>query len=193
MTGCLHLGIAALLVVCWPLLPAFGAQTTLRGVAIERRIDADPLSTDIPTVVPLIVRLSLGERSSDADSMLARLEEHLASYQSRNIAVVLALGALPPTETELEPWRQFIRGVAERARGRVAAFQIGDVRPGAVPDVNRYVYLLRLAAVQIKSVDVDALVIQGGVPPVASDWENHVLAGGAQAYIDGLAINRGVP
>ena len=72
--------------------------------------------------------------------------------------------------SDVEPWRQFVRAVAERSRGNVAGYQIGEVPAGAAPDVNRYVYLLKLAAVQIRSVDSGALVLQGRIPASEVDW-----------------------
>ncbi len=58
-----------------------------------------------------------------------------------------------------------------------------------MPDVGRYVYLLKLAAVQIRSVDSAALVLQGALPASEVDWEGRVLAAGAGPYVDGLAID----
>jgi hypothetical protein len=188
MTGWVRRALAALLFVLGPLTPALAADLTLRGVAIERNVDADPLPADVPQIVPTIVRLSIDRSSNDADTRIARLDQSLTSYQSRNIAVVIALGPVPQSDAEVEQWRQFIRAVAERARGRVAAFQVGEVRAGESPDVSRYVYLLRLAAVQIRSVDPDALVLQGSLPPAEAAWEGRVLASGAQAYVDAFAI-----
>ena len=103
--------------------------------------------------------------------------------------VVLALGRVPAADGDVEPWRQFVRAVAERSRGHVAGYQVGEVQAGAAPDVNRYVYLLKLAAVQIRAVDSDALVLQGGIPASEVDWQGRVFAAGAGPYVDGIALD----
>src|SRR6185503_18102877 len=103
----------------------------------------------------------------------------LALYKDRQTQVILALGALPATDGGLEPWRRFVRAVAERGRGKVAGYQVGQIQSGAVPDVGRYVYLLKLAAVQIRSVDSAALFLQGAVPAADLEWQGRVLAAGA--------------
>jgi hypothetical protein len=54
--------------------------------------------------------------------------------------------------------------------------------------VNRYVYLLKLAAVQIRSLDPDALILQGAIPVSATEWETLVFAQGTAPYVDGVAV-----
>jgi hypothetical protein len=170
---------------------ARGADVTLRGIVIDRPLDSEPLPADLPTTVPTIVRLSIGQAWSSeatAGAALQRLDDALGVYQKRNVRVVLSLGNLPPDESS-EAWRQFVRAVAVRGRGRVAAYQIGAIQPGSTPDVNRYVYLLKLAAVQIRSVDEGGLVLQGAIPASEVDWLARVFGAGAGAYVDGLAID----
>jgi hypothetical protein len=169
---------AVIVAACVLFAPARGlaADATgpkLRGIAIDQRLDAEPLPADLPRIVPTIVRLSVEDTTfagPAADAALARLQVVLGVYQSRRMTVVLALGRLPSADSDVEPWRQFIRAVAARSRGNVAGYQIGEVQAGAAVDVNRYVYLLRLAAVQIRSVDSGALVVQGGIPASDVDW-----------------------
>jgi hypothetical protein len=164
---------------------------TLRGIAIDERLNDEPLPADLPRIVPTIVRLSIDDTAfsgADADAILARLQVVLGVYQSRRMTVVLNLGRLPAAESDVEPWRQFIRAVVGRSRGAVVGYQIGDTRAGATPDVNRYVYLLKLAAVQIRSVDSSALLFQGAIPAGDADWEGRVLTA-AGPYVDGIALN----
>jgi hypothetical protein len=173
-------------------LAAESNVTKLRGIAIDRRLDAGPLPADLPRTVPTIVRLSIEETAFTgpaADATFTRLRDALGLYESRQITVVLALGHVPAADSDVEPWRQFVRVVAERSRGKVAGYQIGEVQAGAAPDVNRYVYLLKLAAVQIRAVDSDALVLQGGIPASEVDWQGRVFAAGAGPYIDGIALD----
>ena len=105
------------------------------------------------------------------------------------MTVVLALGAHSSGRQRHRAVASVLRAVAERSRGNVAGYQIGEVQTGATPDVNRYVYLLKLAAVQIRAVDSDALVLQGGIPASEVDWQGRVFAAGAGPYIDGIALD----
>jgi hypothetical protein len=169
---------------------AASAAPPLRGVAVEERLDAEPLPSDLPANLPLIVRLTINPEQftgQNADAALERLQERLALYQTRKVLVVLAIGAFPATDDAVEPWRQFIRAVAALGRGKVAAYQVGDVQADT-PAVDRFVYLLKLASVQIRSVDSAALVIQGNVPAAAAEWLQRVFAAGTGPYVDGIAI-----
>ncbi len=74
-------------------------------------------------------------------------------------------------------------------RGQVVGYQIGHVVAGTLPDVNRYVYLLKLAAVQIRSIDPDAIVLQGRIPETAIEWQERVLAAALGPYVDGFALD----
>ena len=81
----------------------------------------------------------------------------------------------------------------DRWRNEVAAtspvIKSAAFATGAAPDVSRYAYLLKLAAVQLRSVDPDALVLQGAVSASEVEWEGRVLAAGAGPYVDGMAID----
>jgi hypothetical protein len=168
------------------------AETSLRGIAIDQRLDADPLPDDLSPGVPTIVRVSIDRTvfaGSAVDAPLARLESLLDVYGKRRTRVVIALGALPATDEQVEPWREYLRAVAERGRDRVAAYQIGGIARGAPPDVNRYVYLLKMAALQIRSVDTTALVLQGAISSAETEWESRVFAAGVAPYVDGVALD----
>ena len=174
------------------LAPARGlaAETTLRGIAIDQRLDDEPLAA--VAGAPMIVRLSIEQpvfSGASADAAFTRLQSQLDLYETRSVRVVLALGSVPPADDVVESWRLFIRAIAERSRGKVVGYQIGSVQAGAAPDVNRYVYLLKLAAVQIRSVDSDAVVLQGLIPASEVEWQRRVFAAGAGPYVDGVAVD----
>jgi hypothetical protein len=180
------------------LAPARGlaADAKLRGIAIDQPLAAEPPPADLLQSAPTIIRLSMEETAFTGPAVgavITRLQAVLGVYQSRHATVVLALGRVPAADSDVEAWRQFLQLVAERSRGRVAGYQIGAVQAGAPPDVNRYVYLLKLAAVQIRAVDSDALVLQGGIPASEIDWQGRVLAAGAGPYVDGIALDGPAP
>jgi hypothetical protein len=192
MTVCARLAMAVAAFALLAPTPGLAADTKLRGIAIDRRLDDDLLAADWPRTVPTIVRLSIDQLAfadPTANATLERLRVLLGVYQGRNMQVVLALGAVPTTDGDVEPWRQFIRAVAEISRGKVAGYQIGEIQADAAPDVNRYVYLLKLAAVQIRSVDSGALILQGRIPESEVDWQGRVFAAGAGPYVDGVALD----
>ena len=61
------------------LAPARGlaADVKLRGIAIDQRLDAEPLPADLPRIVPTIVRLSIDATAFTgpaADATLTRLQ-----------------------------------------------------------------------------------------------------------------------
>ena len=189
-----RVGPAMALAAITLLAPSRGlaAETTLRGIAIDQSLDAEPIPADLSRVVPTIVRVSIEQTpfvGSTADATLARLRNLLGVYKSRNVQVVLALGRFPETDDDVEPWRQFVRAVADQSRDSVVGYQIGRVEAGAAPNVSRYVYLLKLAAVQIRSVDANALVLQGGIPASEVEWQGRVFAAGAGPYVDGVAVD----
>ncbi len=192
MTARVRFGTA--LAACIILLPTWlsAAETKLRGIAIDQSLDAEPLPADLPPSVPLIVRLSIEPTAYSgltADRTLMRLRDVAGLYRRRGMQVILSLGSFPARDADDDSWRQFVRSIVEQNRTTIAAYQLGHVRAGSAPDVSRYVYLLKLAAVQIRSVDPEALVLQGTVPSVSSDWEERVLRGGAGPYVDGVAID----
>jgi hypothetical protein len=190
----LNLQITAALLMLTTAAPLLAAEPTLRGIAVDATLDADrspndPLSLTPP---PSIVRLRIVDAiRSDQTSALERIERRLAAFQAKNIQVILALGELPAGDADVEPWRAGIRAIADRGRGKVVAYQVGDASHGALPDLARYGYLLRLASVQLRSVDPAALVFEGPLTldaPEAVDWERSLLTSGLSAYIDGVAL-----
>ena len=191
MTGRARIAIALAVFVMAAPPHARAADAALHGIVIDRALDAEPLPADLPRIVPTIVRLTIEDGAfagPSADATIARLQSVLDVYQSRHTTVLVALGRVPNADSDVEAWRQFIRAVATRGRGAVSGYQIGSVQGGAAPDVNRYVYLLKLAAVQIRSIDSSALILQGGVPAGEAEWEGRVLAGGAAPYVDLVAV-----
>jgi hypothetical protein len=173
--------------------------TPFRGIAVDERLDGEPvLSAAMPPPVPgstplaLTVRIAVDAervRGPASDQWLTELDQRVDTYRTRNVAVVVSFGKFPASDGDVEPWRLLIRIVAERGRGRVAAYQVGEISPGdASPPVDRYAFLLKLAAVQIRSVDPDALVVEGGVPASLDEWQTRLYASGVAPYVDAVAI-----
>ena len=192
MNGRLRLATAVAAVMVLVPTCVCAADTKLRGIAIDQRLDAEPLPTDLPRTVPTIVRLVIEPTAfteHTAEPTLKRLQDLLGLYQNRNLQVLLSLGSFPANDADVERWRQFVRSIAERSRGKVVGYQVGEVQKAVVPDVPRYVYLMKLAAVQVRSVDSGSLVIQGAVPASETEWQGRVFAAGVGPYVDGVALD----
>src|SRR5439155_9068153 len=158
--GCLMTLVRIRAICCLSLLLAssrvLAADVKLRGIAIDQRLDAPALPTVAPQAVPPIVRIALDDdafRDATAERALARLQQLLETYAQRRLPVVVAFGAMPSAEADVEPWRKFLRTVAERSRGKVAAYQLGSIGAGRAPDVQPYAYLLKFSADLLCTVD----------------------------------------
>jgi len=171
---------------------ALAAEGKLRGIAIDRRLDANPLDADLSRSVPIIVRLSIDNTVFSgpvAESTIVRLKELLEIYRQRKVRVLVAIEAMPSNDADVEAWRLFIRAVAEQGNDAVVGYQIGLARAAAPPDVDRYAFLLKLAAVQLRSIAPEALVMEGLVPATEVEWQRRVFAGGVGPYVDGVALD----
>ena len=90
----------------------------------------------------------------------------------------------PPARPFLTSWRDFLKELARRGKGHVAAYEIWNEPNlswewgGGPPDPDYYVEMLRAAYQGIKEGDPEALVIAAGLAPTLGD-------GGRQA-VDNL-------
>ncbi|MEP7310447.1 MAG: hypothetical protein ABJA98_33505 [Acidobacteriota bacterium] len=171
------------------------ARASLAGIAVDETLDAPSnLLAALPrspaVMPPLVARIGFDLNSiTTRGSSLADLDNRLSAYKDRQVSVVVNLGGLPGRDDQVDAWQQAIRAVAERARGKVAAYQIGALGAAdAAPAIDRYLFLLKLASVQLRSVDADALVLEGSVPSSLDDWQVRLYAAGAAPYIDGIAL-----
>lgn len=173
------------------------ARAALGGIGFDERLDQEPLllaalprsTADLP---PLVVRVDVDLPATRADrlaSLTADLDRRVSAYTSRGIRVVLGLGGFPASDADVEAWRQALRSVADLGRGKVAGYQIGEVSGAVPPATDRYVFLLKLASVQLRSVDATALIFQGRVPVDFEMWQTGLYAAGIAPYVDGLALH----
>jgi len=180
-------------------LPALGAPAGLRGLGIDETLDKEPIlgpaldrarlnAADLPVFVRLLVqRADLGPASSD----FTRLDSRLNLYGGRNIPVVLVL-ADPPTEaTAIDAWRGALRALAEHCRGKVLAYQIGDRLEGAArPAPKDYAYLVKFVAVQVRSIDASALVVEGSLATQdAAEWQQQLYGEDVAAYLNAVPLS----
>jgi hypothetical protein len=179
--------------------PRAGAPVQLRGMAVDERLDGQAvLSAALPPSIsgsvplPLIVRITVDASAVGGpalDRLLTDLDQRVGAYRGRNVTVVVGFGRFPGSDDGVEPWRRLIRAVAEQSRGKVAAYQVGEIlQDEPPPAVDRYAFLLKLAAVQLRSVDSDALVVEGGVPASFDQWQARLYGAGVAPYVDAVAV-----
>jgi hypothetical protein len=197
--------ILVVLTICLGAVPAASAgesaqasaaiRASLAGIAVDERLDApSDLLTALPrppaVTPPVVARLAFDLTGTGSlGPALAQLDTRLAAYKARSVSVVVSLGGFPTSDDQVEMWQQTMREVAQRIKGKVAAYQIGAVGSAeAQPAIDRYLFLLRLASVQLRSVDADALVLEGSIPSSFDEWQTRLYAAGSAPYIDGIAI-----
>jgi hypothetical protein len=179
--------------------PAAAAPPAIRGIGIDETLDRDAVlaaaldraklaGADLPVFVRLTVRRGdLG----DAETAFTRLDERLGVYSRRSVPVVLTLADPPADVAALDRWRPALRSLAEHCRGRVLAYQVGDQLGGeSVLSPRDYAYLVKFVAVQIRSIDSAALIIEGSLAPGAGmSWQAQLYAEEAAAYLDAAALS----
>ncbi len=174
---------------------ARAAETPLRGIMVEETLAAPAVlapaldaAGDPARGLPVAVRLAVArgelETAPGAFSFTA-LDERLALYATRKVPVVLVLGAIPGAD-EAEPWRAFLRGVAEHARGRVRAY--GFAVPATRPAARDFAFMVKLTTVQVRGSDPGALVTLGGLTQADAAWLESLYREDVAAYLDGIAL-----
>ena len=180
-------------------VPALGAPAPLRGFGVDETLDKEAIlapaldrarlgAADLPLFVRLLVgRDDLGPASTD----FTRLDQRLDVYGRRNIPVVLTLVDAPTSAAAIDAWRATLRSLAEHVRGKVAAYQVGDRLEGAArPSPKEYAYLLKFVAVQVRSIDSAALIIEGSLAPQGgATWQGQLYGEDVAAYVDAIAVS----
>jgi len=167
----------------------------LRGVGVEERLDetswferARGASAAIPpsVFVQLFVPRNLVETQGGIYAFDV-LDERMSSLEG--VPVLLALEGMPLTAEGGEAWRKYVLALAERYSGKVRGFVLGRSDTGAPrPTVPTHAYLIKLAAIQVRSVLPDALLIEGDGKPREPDWVESLYQEDVAPYFDGMAV-----
>lgn len=141
-----------------------------------------------------------------------RLDEFVEWAESRGVKVVLPLGITPrwasarPNEegaygagtaaepAELDTWRNYVRTVATRYRGRVDAYEISNEateKSFYSGSIAMMVELIRTASQEIRKTDPLAkIVLPSGVGlDQRLEWPAQLLAAGAGPHVDAIAYH----
>jgi hypothetical protein len=189
-------------VACVALLttPSRAATPPLHGVGIDETLAggavlAEALNQAMMRAhgLPLYARIVVAPRELDTPGetgpRLETLDERVERYTSKGVAVILALTGPFPAPPESDGWRRLLRDIAGRYRGRIKAYQIGEVSGVPAPDVHDYAFGLKLAAVELRAADPDALIVQGSLRPEDLAWQTALYAEAVAPYIDAVAVS----
>ena len=131
------------------------------------------------------------------DAVVEKASQH-------GVKVLGILGACPPwanggngwnyPPTDADAWRDYIRTVVSRYRGRVSAWEIWNEENihafwQPEPSAEDYVALLAAASPEVRAADPEAAVVMGGVAGLGSDYLDACLGLGAADYVDAIAYH----
>jgi hypothetical protein len=180
-----------------------GAPPTIKGIGIDETLDRDAVLAPAldrarlsapgpPVFVRLLVhRADLLSSGSPATADFSRLDARLDLYARRQIPVVLTLVDPPADAVGIDAWRSSLRALVAHVLGKVRAYQVGDRMEGLTrPSARDYGYLLRFVAVQVRSIDSEALIIHGSVSSTddGAAWQEQVYREDVAAHVDLLTI-----
>ena len=181
---------ASVAIACLLIFPVVvtAQMSTIRGVGADERLDQPsrfahaPVSVFVQLIVPrnAIETLSGSYSFDDLDDRLAALE---------GSTVLLGLEGMPASTEEESRWQDYVLAVAERYRDQVQGYILGRT-DGNAPErnVETYSYLLKLAAVQIRTVDLDAVLFEGDARPREPEWLESLYEEEVAPYFDGIAV-----
>jgi MucB/RseB N-terminal domain len=183
-------GPASLAVAAPPPLRGFAIDEALAGEAVtaEALNQATLRATDAPVSARIVLEAAdlAGEGVHRFDALDARFER----YRLKGVPVLLSLAAPLPTPDAAEPWRQQVRALADRYRGRVKAYQFPAVGPPQV-SAREAAFVLRLGAVEIRAADPDALLAIGPLGASDRDWLEALYKEDAAPFVDAIAVAGG--
>jgi hypothetical protein len=191
--------VVAMVACLASVLPAAGAPPILRGLGIDETLDgiailapaldlAHVKAADLPVFVRLLVKRAALEPASPG---LDQLDARLGVYAGLHVPVVLVLTDPPTAAADIDNWGETLRALAGRCRGQVLAYQVGDRLAGADrPSPKDYAYLVKFVAVQVRSVDSAALVIEGSLAAAgAAEWQEQLYREDVAAYLNAVALS----
>ncbi len=186
------LGILAAALATLP-SAALTQERVLRGLGIDERLDEPShLPSAVNAPPELFVRLAVPRESVEVEPSVYsfdRLDERMSALEG--VQVLLALEGMPKTAEGSEAFRRYVLAVSERYRGRVAGYVLGELDEGSeAPEIATYAFLLKLAAIQIRSIDEGAVVLESHLRPAEPAFFEALYREEIAVYVDGLALDR---
>ena len=181
---------------------AGAAETTvppLRGVAVEETLDGEAVLADAlneallrASGLPLVARIVLARAELEPTPgvfRFERLDERIERYKTKGVPVLLAVRGPLSSPEEAPRWRSFVRALAERYRGSVRGYELGEIPEGEPPPPAKdFAFLIKLAAVELRTVDKDAVLFLAGPRRIDLAWQASMFSEDIAAYVDALAL-----
>ena len=105
-----------------------------------------------------------------------------------DLDVLLALEGMPATTDEEAGWQSYVLTMAERYRGKVVGYVLGRAEGDAPSQIETYAFLLKLAAIQIRTVDRRAVLLTGDGRSHEPQWIDSLYGQDVAPYFDGIAV-----
>ncbi len=177
------------------------SRTPIAGVGVDERLDAAAMlvpalasagvhASDINTFARLFVpwaTLDAARTSGRWDALDARLD----GLRQAAVPVLLVIENAPVSLDQSASWPDAIRAVAAHTRGRVVGFEIDVPRAPSRPDARTYAYFLKLAAVQIRSVDPGSVIAQTSIGRADVEWEASLYQSDLASAVDLVPVEQG--
>jgi len=168
-------------------VPTVAFSQMIRGIGIDERLDQPSRFARAPehVFVHLIVPRNAVETSSGSYAFAA-LDERLAVLEGST--VLLALEGMPASAEGARLWQDYVLAVAERYRGKVVGYVLGRGEGEAPSQIETYAYLLKLAAIQIRSVDPRVVLLEGDGRSHDPQWVDSLYEQDIAPYFAGIAV-----
>ncbi len=188
------MGFAALLLFMLA-APAVGKTLTLSGLGVDERLDEPPrfatIRAGLSTVPPVTVRLLVPRHLIETvpgEFTFEVLDERISGLAGS--PVLISLEGMPSVAEQAKEWENYVHTVVQRYRGKVLGYVLGETEHAVASfDPATYVYLLKLASLQVRAVDSDAIVLEGNGRDRAPDEISSLYQNGLAPYVDGMALS----
>ncbi len=99
-----------------------------------------------------------------------------------------------PLYKHIPEWKAFVRAVVSRYHNRIKHWEIWNEEDGGFwrhgePNAKQYVKILKAAYEEIKSIDLQATVIVGGLCGFHANYLSDMYAAGAKPYFNAIAVH----
>ncbi len=176
------------------------SRTPIKGVGVDERLGGPPAleqalthaglkGSDVGTFVRFIspwAALDEARTTGRWDLIDARLD----AFGRLGVPVLVQIEDAPFVLDQSALWSDTIRAIVTHFGTRVSGYEIDAPRGPARPNAPTYAYFLKLAAVQIRSVNPAAVLAQTTVTAADVDWQNALYASDVAPVVDLVPIER---